>query len=69
MTQPFAPAAFPYARPRRLRSSPWVRRLVAETTLTPLRPPPPPAQQPLGPPAGRRDDADARRSRLAADRP
>ncbi len=35
MTQPFAPAAFPYARPRRLRSSPWGRRLVAETTLTP----------------------------------
>lgn len=35
MTQPFAPAAFPYARPRRLRSSPWMRRLVAETTLTP----------------------------------
>jgi porphobilinogen synthase len=35
MTQPFAPAAFPYARPRRLRSGPWVRRLVAETTLTP----------------------------------
>jgi porphobilinogen synthase len=35
MTQPFPPAAFPYARPRRLRSSPWVRRLVAETTLTP----------------------------------
>ena len=35
MTQPFAPAAFPYARPRRLRSSPWVRRLVAETILTP----------------------------------
>ncbi len=35
MTQPFAPAAFPYARPRRLRSQPWVRRLVAETTLTP----------------------------------
>ena len=34
MTQLFAPAAFPYARPRRLRSSPWVRRLVAETTLT-----------------------------------
>ena len=33
--QPFAPAAFPYARPRRLRSSPWVRRLVAETVLTP----------------------------------
>mgnify|MGYP002037133057 CR=1 FL=1 len=25
----------PYARPRRLRSQPWVRRLVAETTLTP----------------------------------
>lgn len=35
MTQPFAPAAYPYARPRRLRSQPWVRRLVAETTLTP----------------------------------
>ncbi|MDI6623693.1 MAG: porphobilinogen synthase [Brevundimonas sp.] len=35
MTQPFAPAAFPYARPRRLRSQPWVRRLTAETTLTP----------------------------------
>ena len=35
MTQPFPPAAFPYARPRRLRSAPWVRRLVAETTLTP----------------------------------
>lgn len=35
MTQPFPPAAFPYARPRRLRSSPWVRKLVAETTLTP----------------------------------
>jgi len=35
MTQPFPPAAFPYARPRRLRSSPWARRLVAETTLTP----------------------------------
>lgn len=35
MTTPFAPAAFPYARPRRLRSQPWVRRLVAETTLTP----------------------------------
>lgn len=30
-----APAAFPCARPRRLRSSPWVRRLVAETTVTP----------------------------------
>ena len=35
MTQPFPPAAFPYARPRRLRSAPWVRRLTAETTLTP----------------------------------
>lgn len=35
MTTPFQPAAFPYARPRRLRSQPWVRRLVAETTLTP----------------------------------
>ncbi|MBN9481035.1 MAG: porphobilinogen synthase [Bordetella sp.] len=35
MTLPFQPAAFPYARPRRLRSQPWVRRLVAETTLTP----------------------------------
>ena len=35
MTQPFPPAAFPYARPRRLRSSPWVRRLVAEPPLTP----------------------------------
>jgi porphobilinogen synthase len=35
MTVPFAPAAFPMARPRRLRSQPWVRRLVAETTLTP----------------------------------
>lgn len=32
---PFPPAAFPLARPRRLRSSPWVRRLVAETVLTP----------------------------------
>ncbi len=32
---PFQPAAFPYARPRRLRTAPWVRRLVAETTLTP----------------------------------
>lgn len=30
-----APSAYPYARPRRLRSSPWVRRLVAETTVTP----------------------------------
>ncbi|NBB52757.1 porphobilinogen synthase [Rhizobium sp. CRIBSB] len=35
MSQPFPPAAFPYARPRRLRASPWVRRLTAETTLTP----------------------------------
>lgn len=35
MTIPFQPAAFPYARPRRLRSQPWVRSLVAETTLTP----------------------------------
>ncbi|MEN5051188.1 porphobilinogen synthase [Brevundimonas naejangsanensis] len=35
MTIPFQPAVFPYARPRRLRSQPWVRRLVAETTLTP----------------------------------
>lgn len=35
MTMPFAPASFPYARPRRLRAQPWVRRLVAETTLTP----------------------------------
>ena len=33
-TPPFQPAAFPYARPRRLRTAPWVRRLVAETTLT-----------------------------------
>ncbi|WP_292069869.1 porphobilinogen synthase [Brevundimonas sp. UBA7534] len=32
---PFQPAPFPLARPRRLRSSPWIRRLVAETTLTP----------------------------------
>ena len=32
---PCQPAPFPLARPRRLRSSPWVRRLVAETTLTP----------------------------------
>ena len=32
---PYQPAPFPLARPRRLRSSPWVRRLVAETTLTP----------------------------------
>lgn len=35
MSTPFPPAAFPFARPRRLRSSPWVRRLVAETILTP----------------------------------
>ncbi|MBX9709190.1 MAG: porphobilinogen synthase [Caulobacteraceae bacterium] len=35
MTAPFAPAPYPLARPRRLRSSPWVRRMVAETTLTP----------------------------------
>lgn len=34
-SQPFAPAPFPLARPRRLRSSPWVRRLTAETLLTP----------------------------------
>ena len=32
---PFAPAPFPLARPRRLRAQPWIRRLVAETTLTP----------------------------------
>ncbi|MFN3878823.1 MAG: porphobilinogen synthase [Brevundimonas sp.] len=32
---PYQPAPFPLARPRRLRSSPWVRRLVAETVLTP----------------------------------
>ena len=32
---PYQPAPFPLARPRRLRASPWVRRLVAETTLTP----------------------------------
>jgi len=32
---PYQPAPFPLARPRRLRVSPWVRRLVAETTLTP----------------------------------
>ena len=35
MTLPFPPAAYPYARPRRLRASPWVRRMVAETKLTP----------------------------------
>lgn len=32
---PYQPAPFPLARPRRLRSNPWVRRLVAETVLTP----------------------------------
>ena len=32
---PYQPAPFPLARPRRLRASPWVRRLVAETTLAP----------------------------------
>ncbi|WP_312594630.1 porphobilinogen synthase [Brevundimonas sp.] len=32
---PYQLAPFPLARPRRLRASPWVRRLVAETTLTP----------------------------------
>jgi porphobilinogen synthase len=35
MPLPFPPAPFPLARPRRLRASPWVRRLVAETTLSP----------------------------------
>ena len=35
----------------------------------PLRPPAPPALQPLGAPSGRRDDPDARRPDLAADRP
>ncbi len=35
MTLPFVPAPYPLARPRRLRSAPWVRRLVAETTLAP----------------------------------
>ncbi|KQS56204.1 delta-aminolevulinic acid dehydratase [Brevundimonas sp. Leaf363] len=35
MTLPFPPAPFPLARPRRLRASPWVRRMVAETVLTP----------------------------------
>ncbi|WP_166282839.1 porphobilinogen synthase [Motilibacter deserti] len=34
MTRP-APVGFPAARPRRLRSTPAVRRLVAETTLEP----------------------------------
>lgn len=31
----WTPAPFPLARPRRLRASPWIRRLVAETVLTP----------------------------------
>lgn len=35
MSVPFAPAPYPLARPRRLRSQPWLRRLVAETNLTP----------------------------------
>lgn len=35
MTLPFPPASFPLARPRRLRSAPWVRRLVAEHVVTP----------------------------------
>ncbi|MGQ2991391.1 MAG: porphobilinogen synthase [Brevundimonas sp.] len=35
MSLPFAPAPYPLARPRRLRAQPWIRRLVAETTLTP----------------------------------
>ena len=30
-----APAPFPMARPRRLRAAPWIRRLVAETLVTP----------------------------------
>ncbi|WP_282008256.1 porphobilinogen synthase [Brevundimonas aveniformis] len=30
-----APAPFPLARPRRLRAAPWIRRLVAETLVTP----------------------------------
>ncbi len=30
-----APAPFPLARPRRLRASPWIRRLVAETRVMP----------------------------------
>ncbi|MEM6679855.1 MAG: porphobilinogen synthase [Pseudomonadota bacterium] len=29
------PAPFPIARPRRLRSAPWIRDMVAETTLSP----------------------------------
>ncbi|MFN3778190.1 MAG: porphobilinogen synthase [Brevundimonas aurantiaca] len=32
---PYQPAPFPLARPRRPRASPWVRRMVAETVLTP----------------------------------
>ncbi len=32
---PFQPAPFPAARPRRLRRTAWMRRLVAETVLTP----------------------------------
>ena len=32
---PYQPAPFPLARPRRLRASPRVRRMVAETVLTP----------------------------------
>jgi porphobilinogen synthase len=35
MTLIVPPAPFPLARPRRLRSAPWIRRMVAETTLTP----------------------------------
>ena len=35
MSLPFAPAPYPLARPRRLRAQAWIRRLVAETTLTP----------------------------------
>jgi len=31
----WTPAPFPLARPRRLRASPWIRRLIAETVLTP----------------------------------
>ena len=32
---PPSPALFPFARPRRLRSAPWIRRLVAEAVVTP----------------------------------
>ncbi len=35
MSLPYPPAPYPLARPRRLRSQPWMRRLVAETTLSP----------------------------------